>query len=157
MKPVPGAKKVGTTALEGPYFLWGSQCKWFGLIILVASNKHKLQIVKMSKYLLVSKRKVGLEVFSNVTKCSNPYHNYRVWVTPPSAEPLRKFPLLTLRCNVIPFKMLESSHLVTTEEVGHKPIRLPSPSNQVTRLKVWERPPYIQPPHQGHCNSSGWE
>lgn len=81
-------------------------------------------------------------------------------MTPPSAEPLRvgEFPLLTLRCNVIPFKRLASSHLVTAEEVGYKPIRSPSPSNPPTRLKgVGEASTYTSPASRPSKQLFSWE
>lgn len=89
-----------------------SQCKWFRLILLCKPTKTSYRLQKFPNIYQSLNKTLGLEVFSNVTKCSNAYQDYRVWVTPSSAEPLkvRKSLLLTLGFHLMPSKMLESSH-----------------------------------------------
>lgn len=89
-----------------------------------------------------------MEIFSNMIKCNNSYQDYRVWVIPPSAKLLRvRKILLPIRgFNLLPSKILESSHLVTMN-VGCKPIRAHSPSKQPTRLKGCGRGLHIYNPH----------
>lgn len=81
-------------------------------------------------------------------KCNNSYKDYGVWVIPPSTKLLRvrKLLLLIRGFHLLSSKILESSHLVTMN-VGCKPIRAHSLSNQPTRLKGCGRGLHIYNPH----------